>query len=98
MADRELIEIPISASGEIFTANKDAPVRGGGSRMVPLIPTPLGNCPCIWRSHTISEGAQGQPVYEGILLVSKNPPQTMRFQIDVDITKKSPFPMVPVEW
>jgi hypothetical protein len=98
MADRELIEIPISASGEIFTANKDAPVRGGGSRMVPLVPTPLGNCPCIWRSHKITRGSKGQPVYEGLLLATREPLKIVVIEIDVDVVNQNNFPLVQVEW
>lgn len=100
MTDRNLVEIPIDvAGGDVFTIDKSAPVRGGGSRMVPLIPTPLGNCPCIWRSHKITKGSKGQPVYEGILLASRDPPETAAFEIDVTVAdKENAFPMVAVEW
>jgi len=99
MSKGDVIEIPVSTSDGVFTASKEAPVRGGGSRLVPLVPTPLGNCPCIWRSHEVTAGSKGQPVYNGILLVSKDPPQTVPFEIDVAVAKNpSAFPLVAVEW
>jgi hypothetical protein len=88
MANEE-IEIPVN-TGSIFTIDKGRPVRGGGSRFVPMVP--VGDkgdtLPCIWKSHYIiqAELADGShvPANEALLLVSRNPILTMRAEVAVD--------------
>jgi hypothetical protein len=88
MAD-EKIEIPVEL-GSIFKSDPSAPVRGGGSRFVPMIP--VGNdgtaMPCLWKSHYVvqAELADGSkvPAHECLLLVSRKPILTMRAEVAVD--------------
>jgi len=52
MSDRSnIISIPVDSSG-LFRPDETKPVRGGGTRLVPLVPIDnAGNTlPCIWRS------------------------------------------------
>jgi hypothetical protein len=93
--------IPIQGAGDLFKPLADRPVQGGGSRLVPGVPTPHGVWPCIWKSHQISEavireGGKPERVYECILLTSKNPPQTIRAQIEAEGFKT--FQPVAIEW
>ena len=95
------IEIPAEV-GKIFREDPGAPVRGGHSRFVPLVP--MGDkgdsMPCIWRSHyTIqAELANGSrvPARECLLLVSRKPLLTMRAEIAE--TSFQRFGEVLIEW
>ena len=99
--EHDCIVIPIISSGELFKASDSGPVRGGGTRYVPLIRTPHGPWPCIFKSHKIisevvRDGCGPVPCHECILLVSRDPLQTIRAVIEVEGFKT--FDMVPVEW
>lgn len=97
----EHIEIPID-SGSIFKVNSQEPVRGGGSRFVPMVP--VGNdgtaMPCLWRSHyvvqaVLSDGSK-VPANECLLLVSRHPILTMRAEVAVDAWGS--FGSALIEW
>jgi hypothetical protein len=96
MANEDLI-IPIH-SENAFTPDLNAPVRGGGSRMVRMVPTGIGLLPIIWISHKITTNEQGVPVYNCLLLDNKDPPHTSPAEITVDAFRHKDFPMVAVEW
>jgi hypothetical protein len=98
MADSLIIPL-----GEIFHPNENRPVQGGGSRMVPLVDTNsiYGKCPCIWRSTepvmaSLKENSSPELAYECLLLISRDPPQTLHAQIEAAAFKI--FPQIPVEW
>jgi hypothetical protein len=104
MGNENLI-IPIDASG-LFSPDKDGPVRGGGTRIVPSVSIPgVGNVPCIWRSSKIIQavlvdGHPAEPAYECIILLGKEPAHAMRAVIGIDGFRPGPqeFPKTTVEW
>ena len=77
------IEIPQSG-GEVFARDLKAPVRGGGTRIVPSVPVgdDGSTLPCIWKSTEVTQAEMSDgskvPANECLLLVSKSPPTVMR--------------------
>jgi len=96
------VVIPIIARGELFQKNDHEAVRGGGSRMVPMVPVGEGKeLPCIWKSHKakpcdINRDGNLLLAYECLLLISREPLQTIRAEIDVRAWEQ--FGSGPVEW
>jgi len=97
MATNKDLIIPIN-SENAFAPDLNEPVRGGGSRMVRMVPTSMGLLPIIWISHKITTNDANIPVYNCLLLVSKDPPQASPAEITVDAFRHKNFPMVAVEW
>jgi hypothetical protein len=102
MSDRSnIISIPVDSSG-LFRPDETKPVRGGGTRLVPLVPIDnAGNTlPCIWRSHEVVEitkadGSKGRGNH-CLLLANRNPPLVL--PADVDLDAWPTFGEGPVEW
>jgi hypothetical protein len=104
MGNDNLIEIPVSVSmGELFKPDEIRTVKGGGTRLVKMVP--LDNegktkLPCIWRSHTVTEGTSGDgskiKVNACLLLAAKNPPTVLPADVAVDAWQH--FSDGPVEW
>lgn len=101
MADSaEPLVIPVP-TGDLFRPDETSPVRGGGSRMVPLVPAGHGNfLPCIIRSREVvttdSEGNVIPPSNECLLLVSKKPYAVLRAYVEVAAWPS--FRDGPIEW
>jgi len=96
----EIHEIPISP-GSLFRADRGAPVRGGHSRFVPMVPVSQDvSLPCIWRSHAVTQGLDNSNrpirVHECLLLISRDPIVTMRAEVEVDAWQN--FGEALVEW
>jgi hypothetical protein len=85
-------------AGEAFKQDAHAPVRGGGTRLVRMVPTAIGNLPIIWISHEITKNDEGIPVYQCLLLDNKTPPHALPAEITVEAFKTKNFPMTSVEW
>ena len=94
--------IPIIARGELFEANDHETVRGGGTRLVPMVPVGEGKAlPCIWKAHQskpadINNDGNLLPAFECLLLISRDPLQTIRAEVDVRAWAQ--FAHGPVEW
>jgi hypothetical protein len=93
---------PSVARGELFEQSDREAVRGGGSRLVPMVPVGEGKTlPCIWKSHhpkpcDINQDGHPLPAFECLLLISRDPLQTIRAEIDVRAWAQ--FSSGPVEW
>jgi hypothetical protein len=95
MANSNLI-IPLDT--DAYKQDAHAPVRGGGTRVVRAVPTALGILPIIWISHDITLNEAGTPVYNCLLLASKDPPVAHPGEISVEAFKAGNIPTAIVEW
>jgi len=72
-------------------------VEGRGThRIVKVCPTPFGDRPCVWTDPEPSPGEDGVSSYTAIVLVSRQPAETMRVKIPCQIWDQ--LPTAPVEW
>ena len=95
MADGSLV-IPLDT--DAYTKDAHDPVRGGGTRVVWTVPTALGILPIIWISHKVTVNESGIPVYNCLLLASKDPPVAHPGEITVEAFRAANFPTSVVEW
>lgn len=95
----ESLIIPINST-DAFSSDLNEPVRGGGTRMVIAAPSGMGMLPILWISHkvTMSEDGKGTPVYNCLILFSKDPPVAQPGEIPVDALRSGNIPKVAVEW
>jgi hypothetical protein len=72
--------------------------RRGPRRLVKLIPIPGSASPAIWTGPMFEDEIDGQRVIVRacVVLVSKEPPETMKVTVPADFYDK--LPDVPVEW
>lgn len=87
-----VIQIPTGAAIDGWRVEK----RGGTHRFVKLLPTPFGERPCIWASQDTRPGEDGAPCFAAVVLLSRDPPETMRVNVPVPIWEQ--LPTGPVEW
>jgi len=94
-----LVQIPINCD-DLFNDGNDRPV-GGHTRQVRLLPTPMGNRPCLWISpYFVMQALDGveEPCRVCVILLSKGPPKPDVVLITIPQKVIEKFPLVPVEW